>query len=193
MLGRYQLIKAIFQKAKKTPILKRPLKSLIKNEALLSGDDVQDPVKFENLTVHWTVHMREMQQRGFKASTPVEVQAAMIQHVMTTEMLMMEMCRNNPLYALDLVELPQFPAFYEVSETDILILDRARLGQPMTLQEIRLIDQQGPEVMAAMPPPGQTVNPAILEKRAQRGMQQPPPGAPQDQANPNAQPIPGEQ
>ncbi len=129
------------------------------NEALMSGEPVSDPVAFENTVVHWNIHMREVQNRGFKMSTPPEVQEAMILHLMATEMLMLEAARNNPMFAVQLVDLPQFPVFYKMSSIDKLVLDRARLKMPLTLMEIEQIEQAEMIPPQLMSPPGVPVMP----------------------------------
>lgn len=126
------------------------------NESILNNEEVSEPATFEDHISHWQVHMREVQNRGFKVSTPQEVQAAMIGHIMATEYLMLLTARKNPAYAINLVKLQQFPAFYELSIPDRMLLDRARTGNPLTLVEIDMLYTSGipPQPgMGAAPPP----------------------------------------
>ncbi len=129
------------------------------NEAILSGEQVADPVLFENTLVHWNAHMREVQNYGFKTSTPPEIQQTMVLHLMATEMLMLQAARNNPRFALELVKLPQFPVFYQMDTVDRLILDRARLQQPLTLMDLERIEQSESIPPQLMPMPGGPVVP----------------------------------
>jgi hypothetical protein len=131
------------------------------NEAILNQEAVEEPAPFENMVVHWTVHMREVQNRGFKTATPKEVQAEMIKHIMATEMLMLQMARKNPAYSLELVKLPQFPVFFDLSYEDRILMDRARSGNPLSLVEIAALEQAGsPAGAGIVPPPGGIPNPS---------------------------------
>ncbi len=125
------------------------------NEALLNGEEVGEPASFEDHISHWQVHMRDIQNRGFKVSTPPEVQAAMIDHTMATEFLMLMTARKNPAYAINLVKLQQFPAFYELSVQDRILLDRARTGNPLSLVEVDMLYTSGimPQPGMGAPPP----------------------------------------
>lgn len=126
------------------------------NESILNGEEVAEPATFEDHISHWQIHLREVQNRGFKVSTPEEVQAAMIGHIMATEYLMLLTARKNPAYSINLVKLQQFPAFYELSIPDRMLLDRARTGNPLTLVEIDMLYTNGmpPQPgMGAAPPP----------------------------------------
>lgn len=131
------------------------------NEAFLSGEEVADPAAFENTIVHWTTHMRDIQNRGFKTSTPKKIQENLILHVMATEMLMLEAARRSPSFALELVKLSQFPVFYELSTVDRYILDAARTGNVLPLVAIQMLEETGQlpgAGMGAPPPPGGTPN-----------------------------------
>lgn len=131
------------------------------NEAILNQEEVEEPAPFENMVVHWTIHMREVQNRGFKTATPPEVQSAMISHIMATEMLMLQMARKNPAYALELVKLPQFPVFFDLAHEDRILMDRARSGNPLSLVEIEALELTGnPEGLGIVPPPGGIPNPS---------------------------------
>jgi len=130
------------------------------NEQMTNGDDVVEPAPYENHVVHWNIHMREIQNLGFKTILPPPIQAAYIQHVMSTEMLMLMSARKHPQYSLELIQLPQFPAFYQLTHVDRVLLDRARSGNPLSLIEIEQLETYGtiPDNNAAgvTPPPGGT-------------------------------------
>lgn len=141
------------------------------NEAFMSGEGVADPVAFEDLVVHWTIHLKQMQNRGFKTDTPLEVQAAMVKHVIATEFLMLEAARRNPQYAVQLTALPQFPIFYTPDTVDMLVLDRARTGVPLSLMELKFVQETGqlPPTPVAAPPqgkPGSSVTPSASTEEA---------------------------
>lgn len=170
------------------------------NEAFLSGEDVSDPAAFENTVVHWTTHMRDVQNRGFKTSTPPEIQNAMIQHIMATEMLMLEASRRSPAFALELVKLPMFPVFYDIDTVDRMILDAARTGNVLPLMAIQMLEKSiaetgQPPVMpmpgSGPPPPGGTPNGADGASMGQIPQQAVPP-VDQAQLGASPQPQPGE-
>lgn len=166
------------------------------NEAMLNGEPVDEPVPFENHVVHWMIHMRDIQNRGFKIATPPEVQAAMIAHTQATEYIMLQCARKNPAYSLELIQLPMFPAFFDLSPIDRIILDRARSGNPLSLQELQMLDEQGmiPPAPAAgapgiVPPAGGVPNPS-----ASAGQPLPPELAAQQPAGvPPTEPAPNDQ
>ncbi len=154
------------------------------NESILNQEDVAEPATFEDHITHWNIHMREVQNRGFKVATPPEVQAAMLTHIQATEYLMLLTARKNPAFSIKLAQLQQFPAFFELSMPDRMLLDRARSGNPLTLMEISMIYDQGMPPQpgmggAAPPPPG--------------GIGGPPPGPPGMPPPPEGQPTGGAQ
>ena len=83
------------------------------NESLLAGEPVLDPQEWEDLIVHWQVHVKEMQKRSFKEDVPAEIQASFIEHVKATEYLMAEKASENTLFEAQLAQLAQFPLFYK--------------------------------------------------------------------------------
>lgn len=171
------------------------------NESIMGNEKgkegIEDPASYENHAVHWNIHMREIQNRGFKTSTPPEVQAAMVLHIMATEMMMLNTARKNPAYSLELIKLPQFPAFYDLSHEDRMLMDRARSGNPLTLIEIEALynAQQPPPGAGMVPPAGGVPNmsadtgnaPALPPMEGA-----PPEGAPSE-APPEAPPGPPQQ
>lgn len=132
------------------------------NEAFLNDEDVEDPTNYENLIVHWNVHARTMQSRGFKVDLPEESRQRMQLHQMATEYLLMKAARRNPAMALEIMTLPGFPMFYEPSEPDMMLLDRARTGNPLSLLEINMLYTTGqlPPGAGAPPPAGGVPNPS---------------------------------
>lgn len=154
------------------------------NEQMLNGDPVQPPAPYENHAVHWNIHMREIQNLTFKNTLPPEIQAEMIKHVMATEMLMLMSARRHPQYALELIQLPQFPAFYELTHTDRILMDRARTGNPLSLLEVEALEQYGQipdnNAMGVTPPAGgdvsttpqpvQSMNPAAVSQPPAAGL-----------------------
>lgn len=90
------------------------------NEELLKGvkdslsEDQLSPKEFENHIIHWREHTRAIQEYGFKYQTPPEIQERLINHILATEMLMVEQAKKNPLFDQELAKLPLFPMFFVV-------------------------------------------------------------------------------
>lgn len=83
------------------------------NEIILDGSGVPDPQMFENLIVHWRVHLSAIQDIGFKTKSAPKIQEAMKDHIMATEMLMDQMSKKNPTFQQQLLlDCPQFPVFF---------------------------------------------------------------------------------
>ena len=127
------------------------------NEAMLSMDEVSEPASYENCIVHWTTHVKEVQDHGFKLDVPPTIQNRMIGHIMATEMLMMEAALRNPRYAVELVKIAQWPMFYCPSAQEFMVLDAARTGNPLTLQQVQalldpLLTQPTPPLPAGQTP-----------------------------------------
>ncbi len=131
------------------------------NETLLSGQDIEDPAPYENLLVHWSSHVLEMQSRGYKAALPEAVREKFEVHLGGTELLMMKAARKNSAFARELVKLPSFPLFLEISEQDAVLLDRARTGNPLSLTEMNALYKTGtlPQVPGQAPPQGGVIVP----------------------------------
>ncbi len=132
------------------------------NESIMSREGDEEPAMYEDHVVHWSSHMKEVQNRGFKTATPEDVQSKMILHIMAHEMMMMQAARKNPAFSLSLVQLPQFPAFFDLSHEDRILMDRARTGNPLTLLEIEALYTTGmlPPGMGTAPQPGGIPDPA---------------------------------
>lgn len=118
------------------------------NEAMLADEEQVEPVIFEDHITHWTEHVKELQDYTFKAAVPPEVQAKLIGHVMGHEMLMLDLSKKNPKYAVEVVKIPAFPLFYEPSAEDRMVLDSARTGNPLSLEQTAALYDQG--VMAML-------------------------------------------
>jgi hypothetical protein len=132
------------------------------NEAMLAGEDIADPVPYENLLIHWNSHVLEMQSRGYKAALPQAVQKRFEVHTGGTEYLMIRAARRNPAFAIELCKLPQFPMFAELTEQDYVLLDRARTGNPLALTEIHMLYTTGqlPAQPGQPPQAGGPITPA---------------------------------
>ena len=82
------------------------------NELILEGEELPDPEIYENLLIHWKVHVKAIQDLSFKRKTPDEIKNKMKEHIMATEMLMGQMAERNPEFGKVLLTLSQFPLFF---------------------------------------------------------------------------------
>ncbi len=126
------------------------------NEAMLNEEGQEEPSIFEDLIIHWSEHVKEVQNRSFKTSTPKNIQEEFVGHIGGTEYLMMERAKKNPAFGMKLMELSLFPLIFEPSPEDFMLLDRARTGNPLTLVEVDILYKTGqlPQGMGAPPPAG---------------------------------------
>jgi hypothetical protein len=103
------------------------------NDSLLNGSDVEPPEGYEMLIQHWKVHTKEIQTRSYKKNVPQEIKQKFQDHIMATEMLMVEAGKKNPQYMQALSTLPQFPMFFE-PEAQIVaqpLLSPGPVSEPM--------------------------------------------------------------
>jgi hypothetical protein len=128
------------------------------NESMINGDSAasEQPTIFEDLIIHWSEHVKEVQNRSFKVTTPKEVQEKFVAHIGGTEYLMMERAKKNPAYAVKVMQLSLYPLIYEPSPEDFMLLDAARSGNPLSLVQIDILYKTGmlPPGMGAAPPAG---------------------------------------
>lgn len=121
------------------------------NEDMMSGEEVNEPKQWEDHIQHWQVHVREMQQRNFGYAPP-EIQNQVKLHVLATEYLMMQQARINSIVAMTVAKLPAFPIFYKLSEPDMILLDAARIDQPLPLPQIKALYEGTPSASATPAP-----------------------------------------
>jgi hypothetical protein len=84
-----------------------------------------------------------MQNYSFKSDVPPEVQQRLFDHQLATEMLIMEACRKNPRFAVETAKIAQFPLLYNLSAEDYMVMDAARTGNPLTLQQVAILYSGG--------------------------------------------------
>ncbi len=84
------------------------------NEVILDGTAIPDPEPWEQLIVHWNIHVKEIQDIGFKTQSSPQVQEAMRNHILATEMLIAQQIPKSPAFAQAVMtQCPQFPIFFE--------------------------------------------------------------------------------
>ena len=126
------------------------------NEAMINEESEDEPTIFEDLIVHWSEHVKEVQNRSFKITTPKQVQEKFVAHIAGTEYLMMERAKKNPAFAMKIIQLSLYPLIFEPSPEDFMLLDRARTGNPLSLVEVDILYKTGtlPQGLGAAPPAG---------------------------------------
>lgn len=125
------------------------------NEAMLSGEAVAEPKEYEQHLTHWSSHAKEMQNYSYKMDVPLDIRTKFELHFLATEELIIQACRRNPRFAVETVKLAQFPLLYNLSPEDYMVLDAARTGNPLTLQQVAVLYDQGAQVLQASMASGQ--------------------------------------
>lgn len=126
---------------------------LLKIGAGSIAEDVLAPKEYENHIIHWREHTKAVQEYAFKFQTPKEAQDRLTNHILATEMLMLEQAAQNPLFQQEIDKLALFPMFYR----SVAPAPSLEPVQPMAMTE-------GTGVPAGSPivePPGLPVNPAV--------------------------------
>jgi len=82
------------------------------NEMMIEGEMPPEPIESEFLIDHWRIHLRAMQDIGFKTKASDQTRNLFKEHVQATEYLMTEKAKLSPAFAQLVAALPQFPVFY---------------------------------------------------------------------------------
>lgn len=100
------------------------------NELILDGKAIPDPERYEDLITHWRVHVSAIQDIGFKMKSSDQVQENMIDHILATEMLMMDMAQRSTAFAqLVNMQCPQFPMLME-APAPVMPMQAPQIQQP---------------------------------------------------------------
>lgn len=83
------------------------------NELMLDGKGMVEPAPYEDLVVHWKIHAAAIQDVAFKTKVDPKIQAAAIDHLRATEMLMIQRSQKSPAFIQVLMSIPQFPMIFE--------------------------------------------------------------------------------
>ena len=98
---------------------------------ILSGKPVKEPEKYEDLLIHYMVHVKALQEQQYKQSAPLEVQAQLEEHIKVTEMLMWERAGRNALFRQKLMSIDIFPIFFNMDESSAAaVATGGAMGQP---------------------------------------------------------------
>jgi hypothetical protein len=86
------------------------------NEKILNNEQVEAPEIWEDCIVHWKIHVKAMQDPSFKSKkTPDSVRQTMKDHVMATEMLIVQAAETNMGLQQVLQTMPNFPMFFTMA------------------------------------------------------------------------------
>lgn len=86
------------------------------NEMILDGEKAPYPEEGEYHIVHWRIHIQALQDIGFKTKASPEVKQALKDHILATELLMLEQASESSAFAQKLnTECPEFPMLLKAS------------------------------------------------------------------------------
>jgi hypothetical protein len=114
-------------------------------EIILDQGQQIEPAEWEDHITHWKIHTMKIQDIGFKTATSPESQEMMKDHILATEMLMIEQAKRSPQLTQLLLMLPNFPIFYVDSQ--------AQMAAGMLTGTIPAVMQGAQGAMQAMSPP----------------------------------------
>lgn len=85
------------------------------NEQILEGVEeapINDPQEYEDHITHWKIHVGAMREWNFKNQMLPQHQQAMKDHVLATEMLMVQKMQQSPTFMQQVMALDGFPLLY---------------------------------------------------------------------------------
>lgn len=127
------------------------------NESLMSGKDLAEPENYEDSIIHWRMHVKKMREWQFKNRATPEVQQKLKDHVMATEMLLIEQSKKSAVVAQKIMTLEGFPLFYEdtVIPTEPpakeLMMPTEPLSTDLPIEPEAPVQMAGEEVNEALP------------------------------------------
>lgn len=124
------------------------------NDMILETKKASDPEEYEDLLIHYAVHVTELQSLTFKSKTDPKRKAALILHTKATEYLMAIRAMKNNLFRNKLMMLDNFPVFFELDE----------LNKQLQAQGFAQLDLSQPQTEAT-----QSINPPPPEAEAAPG------------------------
>jgi hypothetical protein len=100
------------------------------NEFMIEDEKGIEPAAWEMHIPHWKVHVAKMQDPGFKKLASKKTIQVMEDHLLATEMLMMEQMRKSPAFAEQVaIECPQFPMLMEMPQAPMMPQEMIPEGQ----------------------------------------------------------------
>jgi hypothetical protein len=83
------------------------------NERMKEGKDIPEPTPDEFLLVHWRAHMTVKQTPSYKIDTKDSIKEKFDDHVIATEMLLVEKAKRNVALLQELMGEKYFPSLYQ--------------------------------------------------------------------------------
>lgn len=137
------------------------------NEMILDGKKVGAPEVYEASWVHWQIHFKAMQDTSFK-KMPLDRQEALKDHVLATEMLLMDQCKKSPALLQTMATNPYFPLFFTPEPPPVPPVDPAAMGMEPGAEP----PMPGMEGMEG--PPAGLMDGTVPEDAALTGLELPP-------------------
>lgn len=85
-------------------------------EMILNGKEVPPPEAYDDLITQYEYFMLAMQEMGFKLKVGDDVKEALKLRVLALEVLMYERAKKNTVFAQKLMEVDEYPVYFEVKE-----------------------------------------------------------------------------
>jgi hypothetical protein len=99
------------------------------NYLFLKGDNVEEPKSYEDLLIHYNVHLKLLQERSYKEEVPSDVRQRLENHIGITEMLMWIAATKNAAFRNQVLAIPQFPIFFSLDGISSQVVSQG--GYPM--------------------------------------------------------------
>jgi len=119
------------------------------NESIMSQEEVKEPKPWEDLFVHWKIHVQKLQELSFKDASD-EVQAAFLKHIGITEMLMFQRAGKNAMFRQKLMLLDSYPIIFVLDE-----MSAGTMASGMSPMAMQQAEQGGAPPSEGAPPPEQ--------------------------------------
>lgn len=159
------------------------------NEQLLRDETASPPEIWEDHLIHYKIHLREFNQSYYKTSVPKATREAMKDHILATEMFMVELGKRNPAYLDQVGQLfPQFPLFFKAGLEEIVASTQGPIegelppeelppeamspdGMPMEAQPLPPEEQPLPPMNEVFPPGAENLGPLPEPEPIDAGLQ----------------------
>jgi hypothetical protein len=119
------------------------------NEMILSGKEVPEPEEYEDLIIHWSIHVKELQSRTYRDEAPNEIKEKLKEHIMVTEMLMWKRAGKNALFRQKILTLDSYPIFFTLDESSAMVMSSG--GMPPEMGAAQGVPQSAPAPQGAPP------------------------------------------
>lgn len=153
------------------------------NERFFAGEEVKEPVQYENHFNHWEVHFQFMQSLSFKEDVPPEFQERLFDHLLVHEAKMFEAATKSITFAQKLIAIEQYPSFYLLPMPLTQVVQMLGQGVDPATMMMGGAPALPPPPMGAPPPPSSEAPPEGSEPGPMEDAEQ------QGEAEPDGMPI----